>query len=65
MVGFDAVREIAMTVGVIEEMLKGHQHERVEHICRERFMRLLRRAPLPTGVTKKLTKYLSQHCSRK
>lgn len=35
MVGFDAVREIAITVGVIEEMLKGHQHERVEqHLSR-------------------------------
>lgn len=29
MVGFDAVREIAITVGVIEEMLKGSQHHRV------------------------------------
>ncbi len=35
MVGFDAVREIAITVGVIEEMLKGYQHERVaQHLSR-------------------------------
>ncbi len=35
MVGFDAVREIAITVGVIEEMLKGSQHHRVgRHMAR-------------------------------
>ncbi len=35
MVGFDAVREIAITVGVIEEMLKGSQHHRIgRHMAR-------------------------------
>ncbi|XOV85168.1 MAG: HDOD domain-containing protein [bacterium] len=29
LVGFDAVRELAISVSVIEEMLKGHQHARV------------------------------------
>ena len=35
LVGFDAVRELAITVTVLEEMLKGHQHARVQqHMTR-------------------------------
>ena len=35
MVGFDAVRDLVISVSVIEEMLKGHQHTRVgQHMAR-------------------------------